>query len=59
MIGAECLLDVNPGSLELNYYKENETRCHAGMREILSYLHIPKCTSVCYLYETTMVIRIL
>ena len=25
--------------------------CHTGMRKILSYLHIPKTTSMCYTYE--------
>ena len=25
--------------------------CHARVREILSYLHIPKTTTVCYMYE--------
>ena len=25
--------------------------CHARMKEILSYLNIPKTTSMCYMYE--------
>ena len=29
----------------------NFNECHARMREILSYLHIPKTTSMCYVYE--------
>ena len=29
--------------------------CHARMREILSYLHIPTATSVFYMYEATIV----
>ena len=27
------------------------TGCHARMKEILSYLHIPKTTNVSYMYE--------
>ena len=26
-------------------------QCHARVREILSYLHIPKTTTICYMYE--------
>ena len=33
--------------------------CHARMREVLSYLHIPKTTSMYYIYEATIVIKIL
>ena len=32
-------------------FKEDE--CHARMREILSYVHIPKTMSMCYMYEAT------
>ena len=27
------------------------THCHARMKDILSYLHIPKTTTMCYMYE--------
>ena len=35
------------------------TRCHARMKEILTYLHIPKTTSIFYMYEATIVNKIL
>ena len=37
-------------------YNDN---CHARMRELLSYLHIPKTTSTCYMYEAIIVFKIL
>ena len=33
--------------------------CHARMRELLSYLHIPKTTSMCHMYEATRMNQIL
>ena len=34
-------------------------QCHARKRKILCYLHMPKTTSMCYIYEATIVFKIL
>ena len=31
-----------------------EAVCHARMKEILSYVHIPKTTTMCYMYEANL-----
>ena len=38
-------------TLELKKRMQRHYHCHARMREILSYLHIPKTTAMCYIYE--------
>ena len=51
---------VNPSSKNFgSKKKETDTYCHAHRREILSYLHIPKTMSMFYMYEATIVTKIL
>ena len=46
--------------MEMKARKKNDKYdCHACMREILSYLHFRKTTSISYMYEATIVNKIL